>query len=227
MEEIFNSFNFSNVKPIRDVIHETLRQAIFEGKLKAGERLVESDLAEKMNVSRTPVREAIRKLEAEGLVEHLPRKGAEVREFTQAEIVEIYSIRRALEALAITYTVKNITEKEIEYLKKLIKKMSKLTEKNDTENLFDVCQEFNNILMNSCKMPRLIKLINTYQEYLKRFRFVTMASSERKQAAQRDHEEILEAIIARDEEWAEKIVKAHLQRALNAYLDNFPKKSCI
>jgi len=154
------SFNVSNLKPIRDMIYDSIRQAIFEGELKAGDRLVEKELAEKMKVSRTPIREALRKLEAEGLIRHVPRKGVVVKDFTKEEIIEIYSIRQALEALAITYTIKNITKEEIKKLKDIINKMRELTDKDDTINLFKTSQEFNDILLGSCKMPRLIKLIN-------------------------------------------------------------------
>lgn len=207
---------------MRDVIYEVLRQAIFDGKLKPGERLVESELAKNMNVSRTPVREAIRMLETEGLAKHIPRKGAIVKGFTREEIVEIYSIRMALEALAITYTAENITDVELQKLKQLIKKMRKFTEQNDTKNLFETCEKFNKILVDSCKMPRLIKLINTYQEYLRRFRAITMRDKQRKIDVQKDHENILNAILERDKEKAERLVKAHLNRALDAYLESFP-----
>lgn len=224
MDNISSSLNFSKLKPIRDVIYESLRQAIFDGKLKAGERLIESELAKKMNVSRTPVREAIRMLETEGLAKHIPRRGAVVKGFTREEIIEIYSIRIALEALAIIYTVENITDIELQKLKHLIKKMRELTDQNDTKRLFETCEEFNKILIDSCKMPRLIKLINTYQEYLRRFRAITMRDKQRKVEVQKDHEDILNSVMERDKEKAEKIVREHLKRALEAYLENFPDK---
>lgn len=224
LDNISSSLNFSKLKPIRDVIYESLRQAIFDGKLKAGERLIESELAKKMNVSRTPVREAIRMLETEGLAKHIPRRGAVVKGFTREEIIEIYSIRIALEALAIIYTVENITDIELQKLKHLIKKMRELTDQNDTKRLFETCEEFNKILIDSCKMPRLIKLINTYQEYLRRFRAITMRDKQRKVEVQKDHEDILNSVMERDKEKAEKIVREHLKRALEAYLENFPDK---
>jgi DNA-binding GntR family transcriptional regulator len=218
------SFNISNLKPIRELIYEHIRQAIFNGDLKAGDRLVEKELAETMKVSRTPIREALRKLEAEGLIKHVPRKGVVVKGFSREDIIEIYSIRQALEALAITYTVKNITQEEIKKLRELIEKMEELTEKDDTVNLFNTSQEFNEIIFKSCRMPRLINLISTYQEYLERFRVVTMGKKERKIEALKDHKEILQAIIDRDEERAEKLVRRHLQGALEAYLKTFGQK---
>lgn len=223
MVGVLESLNVSNLKPIRDMIYESIRQAIFEGELKSGDRLVEKDLAEKMKVSRTPIREALRKLEAEGLIKHVPRKGVVVKGFTTEEIVEIYSIRKALEALAITYTVKNITQVEIKKLQEILEEMTELTEKNDTKNLFDTFQKFNDVLLGSCKMPRLIKLISTYQEYLERFRMVSMAGIERKRAALKEHKEILQAVIEKDAKRAEELVKKHLQGALDAYLESLNK----
>ncbi|MCR4430311.1 MAG: GntR family transcriptional regulator [Tepidanaerobacteraceae bacterium] len=213
------SFNVSNIKPIREMIYESMRQAIFDGELKPGDRLVEKDLAEKMRVSRTPIREALRKLETEGLIKHVPRKGVVVKGFSPEDIIEIYSIRQALEALAITYTVKNITEKEIKKLKALIEEMASLTEEDETEDLFNTSQEFNDILMRSCKMPRLIGLISTYREYLQRFRTVTMSRKERKMSALKDHREILQAVIDRDAARAKRLVEEHLQKALESYLN--------
>lgn len=221
MKGTLESFSVSHLKPIRDMIYESIRKAIFEGELKAGDRLVEKELAEKLRVSRTPIREALRKLEMEGLIKHVPRKGVVVKGFTPDDIIEIYSIRQVLEALAITYTVKNITERELEQLKELIEKMEILTEEDNTDDLFKTSQEFNDILIKSCRMPRLIKLISTYQEYLERFRVVTMGRKERKLAALMDHREILQAVINRDAPRAEQLVKKHLQGALEAYLKTF------
>jgi DNA-binding GntR family transcriptional regulator len=218
MESVGEILEFSHLKPIRDLIYEHIRKMIFSGKLKDGERLVEKELAEKLKVSRTPVREALRKLETEGLVVHLPRKGVVVKGFSRDDVIEIYSIREALEALAITYTVKNITEEELEKLRECLELMRRYTEQDDTENLFRASQEFNDILIKSCRMPRLMDLISTYQEYLARFRMVTMKSRERKLSALKEHEEIFKAVAERDVERAEKLVRSHLRKALEIYL---------
>ncbi len=217
----FLDFSVSNIKPIRDLIYESIRQAIFDGELKAGDRLVEKELADKMNVSRTPIREALRKLETEGLVKHLPRKGVVVKGFKRDDIIEIYSIRQALEALAITYTIENITEDEINQLKEIIEIMEILTYKEDTASLFNISQKFNDILIRSCRMPRLINLINTYQEYLERFRIVTMKKKERKLQALEEHKQILQAVIDKDVKKAKDLVEKHLKGALDAYLKTF------
>ena len=102
--------------PLRDVVFNTLRQAILRGELKPGERLMEIQLANKLGVSRTPIREAIRKLELEGLVLMIPRKGAEVAEITEKNMLDVLEVRRALEELAVKLACERITEEEIQEL---------------------------------------------------------------------------------------------------------------
>ena len=104
--------------PLRDVVFQTLRQAILRGELKPGERLMEIHLAQKLGVSRTPVREAIRKLELEGLVLMIPRKGAIVAEITVQDLEDVLEVRMALEELAVKIACKRITEEQLEEIKR-------------------------------------------------------------------------------------------------------------
>ena len=110
--------NMNEYLPLRDVVFNTLRQAILRGELKPGERLMEIQLANKLGVSRTPIREAIRKLELEGLVLMIPRKGAEVAEITEKNMRDVLEVRKALEELAVQLASDNITKEEIEEMKK-------------------------------------------------------------------------------------------------------------
>ena len=105
--------NMNEYLPLRDVVFNTLRQAILRGELKPGERLMEIQLANKLGVSRTPIREAIRKLELEGLVLMIPRKGAEVAEITEKSLRDVLEVRRALEELAVQLACEKITKEEI------------------------------------------------------------------------------------------------------------------
>ena len=106
--------------PLRDVVFNTLRQAILKGELKPGERLMEIQLANKLGVSRTPVREAIRKLELEGLVLMIPRKGAEVAEITRQDMEDVLEVRTALEELAVKDACDHITDAQLSELKKML-----------------------------------------------------------------------------------------------------------
>ena len=109
--------NMNEYLPLRDVVFNTLRQAILRGELKPGERLMEIQLADKLGVSRTPIREAIRKLELEGLVLMIPRRGAEVAEITEKSLRDVLEVRGALEELAVELACDRITEEGIEQLK--------------------------------------------------------------------------------------------------------------
>ncbi len=198
---------------MRDMVYETLRQAIFEGHFKHGERMVEKELAEKLQVSRTPVREAFRRLEMEGLIKHYPRKGVLVRGITAEDIIEIYAIREALETMAISFVVENITEDEKQKLYKLIDKMKVLVEVGDDEELFRTSKQFNELLLRASRMPRLVGLINNYQEYIARFRKATMSKPSRKVDALKEHEEILNAIDRMDVSRAKELTIRHLKSA--------------
>ena len=110
--------NMDEYLPLRDVVFKTLRQAILKGELEPGERLMEIQLAERLGVSRTPIREAIRKLELEGLVLMIPRKGAEVAKISESNLRDVLEVRRSLEELAIDLACQRINEEELESLNK-------------------------------------------------------------------------------------------------------------
>ena len=118
--------NMNEYLPLRDVVFNTLRQAILRGELKPGERLMEIQLANKLGVSRTPIREAIRKLELEGLVLMIPRKGAEVAEITEKNMRDVLEVRKALEELAVQLACDKITKEEIEEMKKAAEDSKKI-----------------------------------------------------------------------------------------------------
>lgn len=208
---------FSRAKPIRQMVHESLRQAIIEGEFPGGARLLEEELAKKED-SRTPVREALRKLEAEGLIAHVPGKGATVLGFTRDDVAELYSIREALEALAITYTIRNITEEEIAQLKGILEETRRHLRDDDPRRLFEGSQRFNDLLIETCKMPRLITAVNTYRGYRHRLRFTTIGKNkQRLLEAWKEHEEILQAIVEKNSAKAESLVRRHLRNAKRAH----------
>lgn len=111
--------NMDDYLPLRDVVFNTLRRAILKGELKPGERLMEIALADKLGVSRTPIREAIRKLELEGLVVMAPRKGAKVASITERDLNDVLEVRKGMEVLAISLACERITKEEMEHLEKL------------------------------------------------------------------------------------------------------------
>ncbi len=210
----------TSIKSVREIIHDHVRRAILDGEVEEGNRLIEEDLAERFGVSRTPVREALRQLEAEGLVEYIPRKGVVAKPLTDDDVMEIYSIRQALEALAVYWSAERITPNEIDNLRILISRMRNLTEEGKVDELIEVTARFTELLIEACKMPRLVKLISTYQEYLRQFRQQSMQNAERRRRALGEHEEIFNAVCNGESELARRLMVEHLQGAFESYLDS-------
>lgn len=218
MSDLFTDINFNSVKPIRDIVYEYLRTAIINGLIKPGERLVEKEYAEKFNISRTPVREALRKLEIEGLVENIPRKGDIVKGIDLADMLEIFAIRQALEPLIVTTAIENITPDDIENLQAAITIMNSSAHDDDTVTLLAAFQSFNDILINTSQMPRLSAIISQLKDYLGRFRNMSLSDHARRTKAIHEHQEILQAIINQDHEQAGRLVTTHLASARQSLL---------
>ena len=142
-------------KPIREVAYETLKNAIVTGEIPAGSRIVETEYAERMHISRTPLREALRKLERDGLVEYVVRRGVVVRAFTIADVEEIYTIRNALEMLTLPAIVRNATAEDIRSLRALLQEMDAFDETGDIEALSPRARAFHTQLTRLSKMNRL------------------------------------------------------------------------
>lgn len=221
MEQVFGDMGINNVKPIRDIVYEQLRKTILAGNLKPGERIIEKEYADKLNISRTPVREALRKLEIEGFVEYIPRKGVVVKGFSFKDIIEIYEIRKSLECLAVKNVIKNVDDEYIEKLKSTVEQMDALESQGDIEGVFDICKDFHQTILSASEMPRLMSMINTLQEYLERFRRVTMSKDSRRLSAIKEHKEILEAIIDRDVERVQEIVSRHIDNSKEVFFAEF------
>ena len=132
--------------PLRDVVFNTLRQAILRGELKPGERLMEIQLANKLGVSRTPIREAIRKLELEGLVLMIPRKGAEVAEITEKSLKDVLEVRRALEELAVEIACEKMTAQQIEELKAAAKEFEVTLKSKDVTKYAEADVKFHDVI---------------------------------------------------------------------------------
>lgn len=130
MDTFFN-VSMDEYLPLRDVVFKTLRQAILRGELKPGERLMEIQLANKLGVSRTPIREAIRKLELEGLVLMIPRKGAEVAEIKEKGLRDVLEVRRALEELSVQLACDRITAEQLEELETAAEEFRKVLKSED------------------------------------------------------------------------------------------------
>lgn len=203
----------TNIQPIREIIYEHLRQAIINGEIKPGERLVERDIATKFSASRTPVREALRKLETEGLIEYLARKGVVVRGFNVGEIEEIYSIRKVLEKLAIRSAIKKINDSQIENLKLIVEELERLENGEAARRTYLGLHAFDDLILDAAEMPILKSFLHTLQASLQRFRKINLSSHPRRKDAVKEHKEILQAIISRDIDLAEQLVSKHVDNS--------------
>ena len=144
--------------PLRDVVFNTLRQAILRGELQPGERLMEIQLAQRLGVSRTPVREAIRKLELEGLVLMIPRRGAEVAEITRQDLEDVLEVRAALEELAVKDACEHITDEQLQDLKKAANEFKRSLEGTDLVACAEADIHFHEIIYAATNNKRLVQI---------------------------------------------------------------------
>ncbi|ACX53173.1 transcriptional regulator, GntR family [Ammonifex degensii KC4] len=202
-----------NYKPLRDVVFESLREAIIKGILKPGERLMELQLAEELGVSRTPVREALRKLELEGLVVMLPRRGAYVAGLSAKDIADIFEVRAALEALAAGLAAERITEEELEALERSLVELAEVMETNDLEAIVSLDTRFHEIIYRASRNDRLVQIISNLQDQIHRFRLTTLSRPGRTRETIEEHKKIVEAISERQAELAAQLAREHIENA--------------
>lgn len=217
-----------NYKPLREVVFETLREAIIGGQLSPGERMMEVQLAEEMGVSRTPVREAIRKLELEGFVVMIPRKGAYVAGISLKDIADVFEIRAALESLAAGLAAERITEEELEELERTHIQASNVDNDN-IDNLVERDTDFHDIIYKASRNSRLIQIINNLREQIQRFRTTSLAFPGRMKEAIEEHKKMTEAIAERNILLAQQLALEHIENAENSMLEalrreNFTKE---
>lgn len=204
-----------NYKPLREVVFESIRGAILSGALKPGERLMEVQMAERLGVSRTPIREAIRKLELEGLVVMIPRKGAYVADLSIKDITDVLEIRAALEGLAAALASLRITDEEIEELEVLAMQFHKALENDDVETMIQRDIEFHEKIFKASRNERLVQISNNLREQVQRYRIMYLTNANKVGLLAGEHFEIAEAITKRDIDLAEKLAQRHVEDTEN------------
>lgn len=208
-------------KSIREKVYDILKEMIIDGKICPGERIIETDYCSRFQISRTPLREAIRMLELEGLVESQSTGGVVVKKVTKQEIYEIYKIRIALESIILEEAVKNITDRDIKKIDTVLKDTEKALDVKKDDTVFSLFSEFNNLLYDIAKLPKVTALIHNINSYMKRFRKLSVKDSLRKRIAFEDHLAILMAIKDKDLNRAIEINKQHLEKSMNFILSQF------
>lgn len=190
--------------------YRRLLEEISRGELPPGARLRETELAERLGISRTPVREAIRQLEADGLVDHIPRQGATIRVLDYSEVMELYEMRAVLEGTAARLAARAASDLELDELGVL---NAELAAAPDARSAYELNRQFHMTLLDAAKNRYLVKSVNALQKTLLIIGPSTLAESDRASQAVREHAELLEALKARDGTRAETCMRDHIEAA--------------
>jgi DNA-binding GntR family transcriptional regulator len=196
-----------------DAVHMTLREAILHGVLKAGQPLCEIPLAETFGRSRTPVREAIFKLESEGLASRSARRGLMVAQITREEILEVYAVREMLDGLSARLAALSILPTELDHLVWLNEQIRSAGANGDRRGLINLNIEFHEALCQASRNSLLQEFMRRIHEWVRRFEDTTMSVPGRADEACDEHEALLEAIRARNPDRAEQLAREHMNRA--------------
>lgn len=213
-------------KSMGEHVFENLKQAIIRGDIPPGERLVESRLADMLNISRTPVREAIHKLEREGFLEKLPKGGFSVPGLTRRDIEETFGIRGALESYAARLAAEKHTESDLDALEQKIEEYRECLATDEVDELARINTEFHDLLYSLSRSPRLVKMINDLRDQIYRFRQMILKQEAMAKASNEDHLQMLEYIRKRDGDGVERIVREHIIRGRDAVLKGLEKETC-
>jgi DNA-binding GntR family transcriptional regulator len=209
------AIDLDTVKPLGEVAYEALRDAIKSSLFLPGERLMETELADEMGISRTPVREAMRRLETDGYVVIIPRKGSYVASISVKDIMDVFEIRTALEMMAARKAAERATEDEIKMLREMVRDVSPW-ETEDVLTTVDADIHFHSLLYKASRNDRLVSLMGDLREQINRFRSTTLAAPHRAQYALDEHRAIVGAIAGRDPDGASDAARNHVEKALKA-----------
>lgn len=218
MDRRLTPIKLDSYQPLREVVCETLREAIRKGVLQPGERLMEIQLAEELGVSRTPVREAIRKLELEGYVVMMPRRGTYVASLSIRDINEVFEIRTSLDSLASGLAAERITAEELERLERLLVSIGEYIDQNDMEKIVETDTEFHDLLYQASRNARLVGIIFNLRDQLTRFRTISMGYPGRLQETLEEHRRLVEAIAQGNVELAQRAAEKHMERSEHTLL---------
>lgn len=204
--------SMKNNVPLRDAVFETLREAILKGQLAPGQHLMEMQLAYQLGVSRTPVREAIRLLELEGLVNMIPRKGARVAAISEKSLCDVLEVRRALEELSIRLACSRITREGLERLNELNQEFLIACQSDDIVNIATIDEKFHDVINQASDNDKLIQLLKQLQNQMYRYRVEHIKMKSGRRELVEEHKAIISALMKQDEAAACAAIKNHIYR---------------
>lgn len=207
--------NMDAYLPLRDVVFNTLREAILRGDLVPGERLMELQLAAKLGVSRTPIREAIRMLEQEGLAITIPRKGAIVAGMTEKDMQDVLEIREALEELSVQVACDKITDEEIAKLRESMEKFETSLKSGDIKRMAETDVEFHDVIYQATDNPKLINMLNNLREQMYRYRVEYLKNPSNHEQLLQEHEAIYRGIMEKDKDAVTEMIRRHISNQVD------------
>lgn len=216
--------NMDEYLPLRDVVFNTLRRAILRGELKPGERLMEIQLANKLGVSRTPIREAIRRLELEGLVLMIPRKGAEVADITEKNMRDVLEVRRALEELAVQLACDRITQEEIQEMREAAETFRSVLGGDDVTKVAEADEAFHDVIFRATGNDKLIQLLNNLREQMHRYRVEYLKRKEYHEKLLKEHQEIIDRVNNQDKTEATRVIDLHIDNQVEVIMEMLHEK---
>ena len=208
-------------KSLGQHVFENLKNAIVKGDMPPGGRLIESRLAETLGISRTPVREAIHKLEREGYLKKLSRGGFSVLGLSREDVDETFGIRSVLESYAARLATEKHRTNDLKPLEKKIKLYQKHLDSNDLDALPKINTEFHDLLYALSRSPKLIHMINNLRDQIYRFRQLILKNEKLAKMSNEDHKDMLERIRQRDADGVERLVREHLARGRKAVMESY------
>jgi DNA-binding GntR family transcriptional regulator len=219
MDDIsLNSFKIASVgrQPLNVRVYDNLKISIINGDISPGTKLSETHTAKMMNVSATPVREAFRRLAAEGLVKSVPWKGVIVQSFTESEMLEAYQCREALEMVAAGLAAENIDEKGIKELYSLLEQSEKA---ESVSKLVEINSKIHNLIIDYAKNNKLKITLDLFSDIIYRDRNISAYNMERLTCIYKEHKKIIEALEKRDKKLAEETMRKHIKNGLKYILN--------
>jgi DNA-binding GntR family transcriptional regulator len=210
MKDKLKNINLDEYKPLREVVFEILKDAILKGKLEPKERLMEIKLADQLGVSRTPVREAIRKLELEGLVVMEPRKGAYVSDISFKDIIDTLEVREALETFAVKLAIEKNSVEDLNQIEDLNKSFKEAYENKDVKKMVEYDTKFHFEVLKLSENNKLISFMEELNEIMQRFRLIFFNETYNPEVIAKEHEEVFKALKTKDAKKAQEAMKKHL-----------------
>ena len=202
--------------PLRDVVFQTLREAILQGRLKPGDRLMEIQLANQLGVSRTPIREAIRMLEQEGLAITVPRKGAQVAKMSEKDMEDVLETREVLDSLAVSKACERMTAEDLENLRAARDRFEDAVGVGDTRKIAEADVAFHDVIYRASNNPKLVNILYNLREQMYRYRLEYIKDNSVYDTLIQEQRALVDGFERRDRTFLVDTMHTHLQKQLDA-----------